>query len=178
MPWGRQGVFIWVFPTLLLFRLSIQLFVMMFRCPYFAPKSFCLVRTCYKLLEFSFVVLESPILSVLFGPVSVFFSFLYFTSTFWLVSSCCIFFFSSCRAFSVSSEYIFLLGCSIFAYCRSFSFCDSNLSSHQDFDFLSMVFRATQIFSQTNFTPAFIKSFNSVMLFVGIFANKTFTFSV
>ena len=36
----------------------------------------------------------------------------------------------------------------------------------------------TLIFSQTNFARAYIESFNSKMLFVGIFVNKLFTFSV
>ena len=69
----------------------------------------------------------------------------------------------------------------ILAYWRSF-FCfffrDSNLSSHLSFDFLSVVFKGTLIFSQTNFAPAHIKSFNSLISFVGIFVNKSFTFSV
>ena len=67
---------------------------------------------------------------------------------------------------------------SIFACCRSLIICDSNLSSYPGFDFLSLVLKETLIFSQTNFPPAYIKSFNSVMSFVGIFVNKSFTFSV
>ena len=51
-------------------------------------------------------------------------------------------------------------------------------SSHPGFDFLSVIFKETSIFSQTNFVPAYSKSFNSVMLFVEIFVNKSFTFSV
>ena len=65
---------------------------------------------------------------------------------------------------------------SIFVCCRRI--CDSNLSSYQGFDFLSVVFRDTPIFSLTNFAPAYIKSFNSMMLFVQIFVNKSFTFLV
>ena len=49
---------------------------------------------------------------------------------------------------------------------------------HPGFDFLSVVFKGAPIFSQTNFAPAYIQSFNCVMSFVGIFLNKTFTFSV
>ena len=41
-----------------------------------------------------------------------------------------------------------------------------------------MVFRGTRIFSQINFGPAYIKLFNSVMSFVEIFINKSFTFLV
>ena len=66
----------------------------------------------------------------------------------------------------------------ILTYCRSLFICDSSLSSHPDFDFLSVVFKGTPIFSQTRFAPAYIKSFNSEMLFVEIFVNKSFTFSV
>ena len=65
---------------------------------------------------------------------------------------------------------------SIFACC-SLSICNSSLSSYLGFDFLPMVFKGTPIFPQTNFAPAYIKSFNSGM-FVGIFVNNSFTFSV
>ena len=41
-----------------------------------------------------------------------------------------------------------------------------------------MVFKGTSIFSQTNFVPAYIISFNFMMSFVGIFVHKSFTFSV
>ena len=67
---------------------------------------------------------------------------------------------------------------SIFACCRSLFICDSSLSFHPSFDFKSVVFRRTPSFSLTNLGPAYIKSFNSVTSFVGIFANKSFTFSV
>ena len=43
---------------------------------------------------------------------------------------------------------------SIFLFCRSFLICNSNLTFHPGFDFLSAVFRGTTIFSQTNFAPA------------------------
>ncbi len=55
---------------------------------------------------------------------------------------------------------------------------DSNLSSHPGFDFLFVVFKGTSILSQTTFALAYIKKFNSVMSFVGIFVNKSFTLSV
>ena len=55
----------------------------------------------------------------------------------------------------------------ILACYRSLFICDSSLSSHPGFDFLlSVVFKGTPIFSQTNFASAYIKSFNSVMSFV------------
>ena len=66
---------------------------------------------------------------------------------------------------------------SILADCSLFM-CDSSLSSHPGFDFLSLVFKRIPIFSLTNFAPAYIKSLNSVMSFVGIFVNKSFTFLV
>ena len=58
---------------------------------------------------------------------------------------------------------------SILAYCCSLFIFDSSLF---------VVFKETPIFSQTNFALAYIKSFNSVMSFVGILVNKSFTFSV
>ena len=85
---------------------------------------------------------------------------------------------SSCNAFSVSSEYLLMFRFSILACCRSHFICDSHLSSHSYFDFPSKVFKGAPIFSLIHFDPAYIKSFNSVMSFVGIFINKSFTFSV
>ena len=67
---------------------------------------------------------------------------------------------------------------SILAFCRSVFICDSCLSSHPSFDFLPIVFKVTPISSQINFAPTYIMSFISVMSFVGIFVNKSFTFSV
>ena len=52
------------------------------------------------------------------------------------------------------------------------------LSSQPGFHYLSVVLKGTPIFSQTNFAPAYIKSFNSVMSLVGIFVYKSFTFSI
>ena len=66
---------------------------------------------------------------------------------------------------------------SFLACCRLF-LCDSSLSPHPGYKFLSVVFRETLIFSQANFTPAYIKLFNSVMSFVGIFVNESIIFSV
>ena len=76
------------------------------------------------------------------------------------------FYSSSCRDFSVSSEYVFMLCFSILACCRSPFICDSSLSSHPGSEFLSLVLKETPIFSHTNFTAAYMKSFNSVMSFV------------
>ena len=41
------------------------------------------------------------------------------------------------------------------------------------FDFLSVIFKGSPNFSLTNFAPAYIKSFNSVISFVGISVNKS-----
>ena len=70
-----------------------------------------------------------------------------------------------------------IFSCSILACC-DFLFCDSNLSSDLGFDFLPVVVRGAPIFSLINFTPAYIKSFNFVILFIGIFVNRSFTLSV
>ena len=85
---------------------------------------------------------------------------------------------SCCRAFSVSSESLLMFRFSILACCRSLFIYDSSLSFHPVFNFLSIVFKGIPIFSQINFAPVYIKSFNYVMSFVGIFVNKSFTFSI
>ena len=41
-----------------------------------------------------------------------------------------------------------------------------------------VVFKGTLIFSQNDFSPVYSKSFNTVMFFVGIFVNRSFTFSI
>ena len=124
-----------------------------------------------------FVVLERSVLAIWFGFVSVSFSSPFFRQYFWLIFSNFIFR-CSCRAFSVSSK-IFLMFCfCILVCCRSLFICDSSQSSHPDFDFLSVILKGTPILSQINFAPVYIKSFTSVISFVGIFINKSFTFSV
>ena len=67
---------------------------------------------------------------------------------------------------------------SILVCCRSLFISDSSLNSNLGFDFPFMVFWETTIFSLTKFAPVNIKSFNSVVSFVGILVNKSFTFSV
>ena len=80
---------------------------------------------------------------------------------------------SSCCALSASN----IFSCSVYVFSLvvvvfSFFICDSNLSPYSSFDFLPVVFRGTQMFLETNFAPAYIKSFNSVMLSVGIFVKR------
>ena len=66
----------------------------------------------------------------------------------------------------------------ILACCHSLFICDSNLCSLTGFNFQSVVFKGTLIFSQNDFAPSYFKSFNFVMPFVEIFVNKLFTFLV
>ena len=65
-----------------------------------------------------------------------------------------------------------------FACCRSLFICDSSLISHPGFDFLSVVFKGTPIFSKISYVLEDIKSFNCFMSLIGIVINKSFTFSV
>ena len=72
-----------------------------------------------------------------------------------------------------------IFSCSLVHLFKFFSWqiYDSSLSSHPSFDFLSVIFKGTSIFSKTNFAPAYIKLFNLVMSFDGVLVNKSFTFS-
>ena len=73
---------------------------MLFWLPYFSPKSFdffsirLLVCFCVMpsqlLIEFSFVVSECPVLSVLFSLCRYLFNLPSFAKTFWFISSSCI----------------------------------------------------------------------------------------
>ena len=158
--------------------LFIRLFVINFPFLNFAPKSFCL--SCIQLLiwlqPFSPKLLLWNVLFCQYRIVSsrYLFSFLSFTSIFgWSPQA---YFSSSCRAFSVSSEY-FLMFCFTILVCgHNLFICDSSQSSHSGYDFLSVVFKGTPIFTQTNFAPGHIKSFNSMISFIGIYVNKSFTF--
>ena len=73
-----------------------SIFVMFFWLPYFCPKSFgflyirllvCFRVTPPLLIEFSFVVLESPVLSVFFTLCQYLFNLPSLASTFWFISS-------------------------------------------------------------------------------------------
>ena len=83
------------------------------------------------------------------------FSLSFFTSTFWFVSSSFIVCFNSCIAFLFSSPHIpaFFLCLLIFDCCR-FLISVSSLISHPGFEFLFVLYRGTQILSQTTFAPA------------------------
>ena len=60
----------------------------------------------------------------------------------------------------------------IFACCRRFLISVSSLISLPGFEFLFLFFMGTPILSQTNFAPALIKSFNSVMFSGDMFVNS------
>ena len=72
----------------------------------------------------------------------------------------------------------FFLCLSIFVCCHRFLICVSSLISHSGFEFLFVFLRGTLILSKTNFSPALISSFNSVMFFVKKYINNPFSFSV
>ena len=52
-----------------------------------------------------------------------------------------------------------------------FLICISSRISHPGFDCFFVLFEGNPIFSQTNFAPALISSFNSVKLFVGMYGS-------
>ena len=121
-------------------------FVMIFPFPYFAPKPFWLIHhpvvgmaspIPYPLLVgriFFYCFGKSCFVCIVWSCLGIFLVF-HFLPVFSLVFSSCIFR-SSCRAFPASSEYIFMFCFSIFAYCRSFLTCASDLNSQPGLDFL------------------------------------------
>ena len=183
-PWMPSLPFRWRFPIWYFFECCSQWIdshILLRNC--FASFSSCcwyvFVHFPYLLVEFSFIVLECPVLSVLFDSTSVSYCLTSFANTFRFISSNCIACFICSVAFLFSSQYIldFFLCLSIFACCR-FRICVYSLISKPGIDFLVVFFRGTPILSQTNFAPALISSFNSVMLFVEIYIDKLFIFSV
>ena len=116
---------------------------MIFPFLYFTPKSF--LPLSHPNADMSWSILPLIVVRMFFRCFGmscfvyclVLFQYLFslpsFTSTFWFVTSCCIFP-SSCRDFSASSEYVFMFGFIIFACCPSFLISDSNLSSHSGFN--------------------------------------------
>ena len=103
-------------------------FIIIFSFSYFAPKSFCLLASgCW-------------------------YGFTHFPPNCWQDFFRC----PSCHAFSGSSANFLMFRFSLLACCRSLFICDSSLSSHPDFDFMSVVFKGTPIFSLTNFTHYYI----------------------
>ena len=154
---------------------------MLFWLPYFSPKSldfFCIrllvcfrVISSYLLIEFSFVVLECSVLSVLFYPFRYLFNLPSFANIFWFNSSSCIVIFS-CVAFFCS--YVFQRLCCVLSFRPvfvDFFICVCSRSSHPGFDFSFVLFDGLPIFLQTNFAPAQISSFDSVILFVDIYVS-------
>ena len=136
---------------------------MLFWLPYFSPESlgfFCIrLLECFivifqLLIEFSFIVLECPILSVLFYPLSISLQSSFFCQYFlvyFLKLNCK--FFLCCLFFPVliySSDFLLFFSFSCF---RMFFFYLSR-NSHSGFDFSFVIFEGIPIFSQTNFVPA------------------------
>ena len=102
-----------------------------------------------------------------------------FASSFWFIFSSFIVSFS-CVVFSFlfliipASFFCFI----IFACFRRFFIWVSSRNSHPDFDFSFVLFEGILIFSQTNFAPVWISSFNSFILFVDIYVSTWFTLFV
>ena len=146
--------------------------------PYFSPKSlgFFNIRlfVCFRvtpsqlLIEFPFVVLECPALSVLFYPLSISLSSSFFGQYFLVYFLRLYCYFSLCCLFLLSPAYFSasLHHSGLFSYF--FFICDSSVISHTGFCCFFVLFEGIPIFSQTNFAPAYINSFNSVILFVGM----------
>ena len=148
---------------------SFSLFVGFFWLPYFSPELFsffCIwlfalfpIISSQLLIEFSFIVLECPVLPVLFTLCRYLFNLLSFTSTFWFISLSCIvifsFFLLSCIAFSFLFRHIPVsFHCFIILACfRRFFICISSWISPPGFDFSFVLFEGMPIFTQTNFAP-------------------------
>ena len=145
----------------------------------FTWEPFSSIRIGFKILSplsHPIVDMASPILPLFVGII--FFSCFRTSSFIYIVWSCVgivlvfllsvVFSGRSPQAFSVSNENFLMCRFSVLDCCRSLSICDSSLRSHPSFDIVFVVFKGNPVFSQTNFAPAFIKSFNSVMSFVGI----------
>ena len=146
---------------------------MLFWLAYFSPESlgfFCIRLLVYfivisfqLLIEFSFIVLEYPILSLLFYHLRYLFNLHSFASSFRYISSCCIVSFSRvvfsfllliipafCFFF-----WVFLFVLSFLAVFEGFFLIwISSRNFHPGFDFPLLILEGIPIFSQTNFAPA------------------------
>ena len=132
---------------------------MTFLCLYFVSKSFCLTRMQllvwhrpsppYLLVElFSLFFFFWNVLFCLYCFVlSLYlFNLLFFSPVFFFGWSLQVLFFLLVAIlFSVLSECIFMFRFGILA-CRNLFVCDSRLSCHRGFDFLSVVFRQPRLF--------------------------------
>ena len=131
---------------------------MFFLFLHFPPKLFCFpcirlmislrASSTYLQVEFSFVILKCPALSVLFDPVSVSFLSSFFRSylPIYILKLYC-YFYLCC--FSLFNPKYFLC-------CRRFSICISSLISNHGFKFLYVFFTGTPILSRTNRASALI----------------------
>ena len=165
-----QLFFIWSFRSHILPQNLLASFascLIWLRIAHSPPKCWSNFLKCFRTSCFVYIVWSC------FGIFLVFLLLLAF-----LVGLLKLFLSSTCPAFSVSSEK-FICSVLVFSFfVVVFFICDSSLSSHQCFEFLSVVCKDTPFFSLTNFVPAYIKKFNSVISFVGKFVNKSCTFSV
>ena len=111
---------------------------------------FCFICIVLPFVDISLIFLLSPVLSGLF-PQVVLLSFLVLPFPF------CSYIFQ-CLSFVLSFWVVFVY---FFIYV-------SSRISYPGFDFFFVLFERIPIFSQTNFAPGLISSFNSVILFVDI----------
>ena len=119
---------------------SIGLFVMFFLFPYFNPKLFCFIYvlvylhefSTYLVVEFSFVILEFPVLFVLLDSVLVSFKSSFYHE--YLLIYLFKFYRQIFLLFSFDIFIPYILKCfsflCVFACCRSFSPRHSSLISH------------------------------------------------
>ena len=154
--------------------------------PYFAPELFCFLiiqlyifvlspPTCWY--NFFSLFWDIPFCLYCFILSRCLFSLPSFARTFWFISSSCIVYFN-CVAFLFSPQHIppFFLSLIIFVRGRKFLISISSLIFHPGFQFLFVFFSRTPILSPTHFAPAWISSFNSVMLFVEICVHDSLIF--
>ena len=150
--------------------------------PYFAPKLFYFflnwLLVCLRAFSpYLMIELFSLFWNVIFCLYCLIlsryhFSLLSFATASWCISRV-IFFFKLCSFYLFIPTYSSIFPRSYDFFVVDFLF---SLISHPDFEFLFLFFRERLILSQTNFTPALIISFNSVMLFVEICVNNSFVF--
>ena len=178
VPCSRPGKSL--FHVIYAFSLSVILFML----PYCTSKLFCFLRnrrliypcrfSANKSVEFSFVILEGPVLFALLNPFpDPLLSPILFNVFFAIVSS------------DFSAVALFFLFHYVLAYfsfftsfaCRNFFICLSSLISHRGFVFL-FGFLGEITLSLTSSGSAYIWLFSSVMLLVEILDNNLFTFSV
>ena len=137
-------VFTLLFNIIHPFDLSVKVFLF----PYLAPELFyflCIRLLIYPcvfspdlLAEFSFIILEGPILFVLLEPASVFFNPSSFTNIFTFISSSFSVSLDSCCLFSVflfQCAFVYFSFLSTFSCSSIYFICSSSLISYPAFGF-------------------------------------------